>query len=75
MTPSSPTAVAPGRPVELLIAMGLGDKSLHVVLEEYQQQGYIGIPPDELPILRSRSYCPELQSDPAIDVFVRLFRR
>lgn len=48
VTPSSPTAVAPGRPVELLIAMGLGDKSLHVVLEEYQKVGYTGIPPDEL---------------------------
>jgi len=28
--------------------------------------GAQGIPPDQLPILRSRSYCPELQSEPAI---------
>lgn len=28
--------------------------------------GENGIPPDDLPILRSRSYCPELQGDPVI---------
>ena len=25
-----------------------------------------GLPPEDLPILRSQSYCPELQGDPAI---------
>lgn len=36
------------RPAELLIAMGLGDKSLHDLLKESRNRGYQGIPPHEL---------------------------
>ncbi len=36
------------RPVELIIAMGLGDRDLSVRLRECQQQGLNGIPRDEL---------------------------
>ncbi len=41
------------RPVELLVVMGLGDKTLHDRLLECQRQGERGIPPQELlPYLR-----------------------
>ncbi len=35
-------------PVDLIMVMGLGDKSLHDRLKEHQQEGHPGIPPEEL---------------------------
>ena len=42
------TSLSKMRPSELIIAMGLGDKTLSDRLRECQQDGLTGIPPDEL---------------------------
>src|SRR5713226_6992281 len=42
------SASAKRRPVELILAMGLGDKSLADRLRECQAQGETGLPPGEL---------------------------
>ncbi len=41
-------ATQPGHPVELIMAMGLGQRSLWDRLEDCQRQGLTGLPPDEL---------------------------
>lgn len=38
----------PVRPVDLIIVMGLGDKSLFDCMREWQEKGQRGIPPEEL---------------------------
>lgn len=38
----------PTNPVDLIMVMGLGDKSLFDLLKEYQKLGHPGIPPQEL---------------------------
>ncbi|MDD4267830.1 MAG: tetratricopeptide repeat protein [Pirellulaceae bacterium] len=41
-------APSPFQPKQLIVVMGLGDKTLNDRLEECQQQGLVGIPEDEL---------------------------
>jgi serine/threonine protein kinase/tetratricopeptide (TPR) repeat protein len=47
-TMTAPAGYSPFHPKQLIVVMGLGDKSLNDRLEECQEQGLPGIPEDEL---------------------------